>query len=94
MELYSGDRDMAKLKGQRHRVSVETITGDKKIEKSFVLPMDADMLLLSIPKLLAGQEPYIELFVPRDQPRPADEEVGNNNAFTSPDAAPAAPSVP
>jgi hypothetical protein len=93
LELYSGDRDMAKLKGQRHRVSVETITGEKKLERTFVLPMDADMLLLSVPRLLAGTEPFIETFVPRDQPRPADEEVGNNNAFTSPDA-PTAPLVP
>jgi len=84
MELYAGDRDMAKLKGQRHRVSVETITGEKKLEKSFVLPIDGDMLLLSVPKLMAGQENFLEPFVPRDQPRPADEQVGDNNVFTSP----------
>lgn len=90
LELYKGDRDMALLKGQRHRVSVESLTGEKLLEKSFRLPMDADMLLLSVPKLVAGQEPYIEVFVARDQPRAADEQVGNTNAFTSPDA-PAAP---
>jgi hypothetical protein len=96
MELYKGDRDMAKLKGQRHRVSVETLTGEKKIEKTFVLPLDADMLLLSVPKLVEGTEPFIEIFVPKDQPAPANEQVGDNNAFTSPggDAAPAAPAAP
>jgi hypothetical protein len=100
LELYKGDRDMALLKGQRHRVSVEFLSGGEKIEKSFRLPMDVDMLLLSVPKLVAGQDAYIETFVLRDQPRPADEQVGNTNAFTSPDApvapdaAPPAPPAP
>jgi hypothetical protein len=84
VELYAGDRDMAQLKGQRHRVSVEDFSGGNKIEKSFKLPLHTDMLLISIPKLVAGIEPFIEPFVLRDQPRPAGEEVGNTNAFTSP----------
>jgi hypothetical protein len=95
MELYSGDRDIAKLKGQRHRVSVETVTGEKKLEKTFLLPLDGDMLLLSVPRLLAGDEGFIEPFVPRDQPRPADEQVGDNNAFTAPGGVePPAPPAP
>jgi hypothetical protein len=93
LELYAGDRDMVQLKGQRHRITVEGISGGEKVEASFRLPIDADMLLLSVPKLVGRQEPYIEVFVPRDQPRPADEEVGANNAFTSPDA-PAEPTAP
>jgi hypothetical protein len=93
LELYAGDRDMVLLKGQRHRVSVEPISGGDKVERVFSLPIDTDMLLLSVPKLVGGQEPYIETFVQRDQPRPADEPVGDNNAFTSPDAV-AAPVAP
>jgi hypothetical protein len=86
LELYSGDRDIALLKGQRHSISVELITGERVVDKRrFALPIDTDMLLLSVPKLVAGQEPFIEPFVQRDQPRPAGEEVGNTNAFTSPD---------
>jgi len=85
LELYAGDRDMVLVKGQRHRVSVELVTGERKIDKmSFTLPIDTDVLLLSVPKLAAGQENYIEPFVQRDQPRPADEQVGDSNAFTSP----------
>jgi hypothetical protein len=86
LELYKGDRDMVKLKGQRHRVSIEPIMGGDKVEASIELPIDSDMLLLSVPKLAGKQGSFIEPFVPRDQPRPADEEVGNTNAFTSPDA--------
>ncbi|MCX7024495.1 MAG: hypothetical protein NT080_07735 [Spirochaetes bacterium] len=86
LELYSGDRDATQLKGQRHRVIVELISDGKKIEKSIHLPLDTDMLLLSVPKLVAGIEPFVEVFVLRDQPRPAGEEVGNTNAFTSPDS--------
>jgi hypothetical protein len=87
LELYAGDRDMVQLKGQRHRIDVELITGEKKIDgKRFSLPLDTDMLILSVPKLVAGQGSYIETFVPRDQPRPVDDQVGNTNAFTSPDS--------
>jgi hypothetical protein len=75
LELYKADRDLVLLKGQRHRVVVESISGGDKIEKSFRLPMDADMLLLSVPKLVAGVEPFIEVFVLRDAfPSPGGEE--------------------
>jgi hypothetical protein len=88
LELYKGDRDMVKLKGQRHRVKIEPIAGGDKIEVEVRLPIDSDMLLLSVPKLAGKQAGFIEPFVPRDQPRPADEQVGDQNAFTSPDAVP------
>ena len=84
LELYKGDRGLAVVKGQRHRMTVESISGGNKIEKRFRVPMDTDMLLLSVPKLAAGQDDYIEPFVQRDQPRPADEKAGDSNAFTSP----------
>jgi hypothetical protein len=92
LEMYAGDRDMAKVKGQSHRVSVEAVAGGKKIERAIRLPMDDDMVLLSVPKLVAGVEPFIERFTPLDAaPPPAGEAVGNVNAFTAPDAAPAVP---
>lgn len=95
LELYAGDRDMVKVKGQRHRVSIEPVTGGDKIEAALDVPMGEDMLLLSVPKLANRQPGFLERFVQRDEPRPADEQVGNTNAFTSPDAAPdAAQAVP
>lgn len=86
LELYAGDRDMVRLKGQRHRVSVESFDGGDRKETSMRLPMDADMLLLSVPRLAAGEEVFLEPFAPRDQSPPSDEPVGNTNAFTSPEA--------
>jgi len=95
LELYKGDRDMVKVKGQKHRVTVESVAGGEKKEVALRLPMDQDMLLLSVPMLAAGREDCIEPFVTSEQPREADEPVGNVNAFTSPDAEPdAAPMVP
>ncbi len=86
LEQYPGDRDIVLLKGQRHRVRIQLPSGEPPIEMSLALPLNTDMLLLSIPKLVAKQAGYLEEFVQRDQPRPADEKVGDNNAFTSPDA--------
>jgi hypothetical protein len=86
LELYAGDRDMVKVKGQRHSVVVEAISGGAKIEGKLSLPMDGDMLLFSVPKFAGKQAGFLEPFVQRDQPRPKDEPVGNTNAFTSPDA--------
>jgi hypothetical protein len=84
LELYPGDRDMVKVKGQRHRVSIESVTGGEKKTVELKLPMDGDMLLLSVPKLAAGRDDCLEPFVPRDQPAPKDEPMGNTNEFTSP----------
>jgi hypothetical protein len=84
LELYAGDRDMVKVKGQRHRVSIEAIAGGDKKEITLELPMGEDMLLLSVPKLAAGREDCLEPFVQKDQPAAHNEPVGNTNEFTSP----------
>ncbi len=89
LELYSGDRDKAAVKGQRHKVTVESLDGATKTVKNFTLPFGTEMLILSVPKVLAGIEPFVEVFVPKDIPVPTGESVGNTNSFTSPDAVPA-----
>jgi hypothetical protein len=92
LELYAGDRDIVKVKGQRHKLSIEPVAGGEKTETSLSVPMDEDMLILSVPKFANRQPGFLEPFVQRDEPRPADEQVGNTNAFTSPDAVlPASP---
>jgi hypothetical protein len=90
LELYKGDRDMVKVKGQKLRVTLEPIAGGDKETAELRIPMDVDMLLLSVPMLAAGREDCLEPFVTSEQPREADETVGNVNEFTSPDAAGAA----
>jgi len=107
IDLQGGDRDMAKVRGQGHTVEI-TLQGGQKTQTRIRVPLTEDMLLLSLPKLAAGQQPAVIPFVPKDIAPPADEQVGNSNAFTSPTdpaasgpldapvapAAPGAPAVP
>jgi hypothetical protein len=86
LELYAGDRDRAVVKGQRHSISIDFITAGNRIERQFTLPFGEEMVLLSLPKVVAGKEPYWEHFVPLDVAPPPGESVGNSNEFTSPDA--------
>jgi hypothetical protein len=86
LELYKGDRDMAKVQGQRLKVTLEGLTGGDKKTAELRIPMDQDMLLLSVPMLAAGRDDCLEPFVTSEQPREAEETVGNVNEFTSPDA--------
>ena len=75
VELLPGDRDMFKIKGQRHKVILEILGQEGKIVKTIKLPLKSDMVLLSLPKLAAGVEPYLEPFSPRDMaPPPQDTE--------------------
>lgn len=61
-EYYPGDRDKALVKGQRHRIKIELFDDEKIIEREFRVPFGQDMVLLSVPKLVAGIEPFIEPF--------------------------------
>ncbi len=88
LELYKGDRDMVKVQGQKLRVAIEPLGSGEKREAVLRIPMDEDMLLLSIPMLAAGREDCLEPFVTADQPRDPDESIGNVNEFISPDAPP------
>ena len=93
-DLQAGDRDMAKVRGQKHLVEI-TING-QKYQTRVTLPLGEDTLLLSVPRLVAGK-PAIETFVPKDAPPAADDNAGNSNAFTSPTdpaAVPGAPGAP
>lgn len=84
LELYSGDRDKFDVKGQRHRVRAETIDGSVKVDKVFSVPVGGEMYILSIPKLLAGEDPYIEPFTVLEVATPQ-EDSGEREAFTSPE---------
>jgi len=91
LELYAGDRDMVLLKGQSHSITVEGIMDEVKASASFKLPMGEDMLILSVPKLLAGIEPYIEPFAARDVSPPSADEIGSGGeSYSSPEAPPEA----
>lgn len=94
LELYAGDRDMQKVKGQRHTVKVEIINDGAITERTIELPLMSDMMLLSVPKMVTGIEPILETFVPLNVAPSSDESVGNTNSFTSPDAATGADEIP
>lgn len=84
MDFSAGDRDVAKVKGQSHRVEI-TVKDSQMVQHRITLPLQEETLLLSIPKLLAGQ-PAVITFVPLDVAPPAEQTTGNSNAFTSPGA--------
>jgi len=98
IDLSSGDRDMAKVRGQNHRVEI-TIQGQKSATR-ITVPLKEDVVLLSLPKLLAGQ-PAVSKFVPKVE-APSQDQSGNSNAFTAPTSAapsgasdaPVAPTAP
>lgn len=90
-ELYPGDRIMEAVKGQTHTIAIEDISGGNRIERKITLPLTKDTLLVSIPKLIAGINPAIEVFVPLNTAPANEAEEESKNEFTSPDAAPPEP---
>jgi hypothetical protein len=74
LEFFRGDRDRFSLRGSDHRIRVEFSDGTPPFEGSFTLPLRDDMYLLSIPKMIRGLEPFIEVFHTAAEPRPPAEE--------------------
>lgn len=72
-EYYPGDRDKALVKGQKHRIQIETFADGKIEEREFRLAFGQDIVLLSVPKLLAGIEPYIETFTMQEEHAPSSD---------------------
>lgn len=77
-EYYAGDRDKAIVKGQKHKVLVEIFEGGKKVEKEITIPFGQSMVLLSIPKLVNGVEPYMEPFTIQEEAPAESEQAGAN----------------
>ncbi|MCE1195032.1 hypothetical protein LWX53_00840 [bacterium] len=98
-EYYPGDRDKALVTGQRHKIKVEIFSESKVVEQSFSVPFGQDMVILSVPKLVAGIAPYLEPFVPQTESAAPSDAAGaaQPQAFggdaAAPEAAPAAPTL-
>jgi hypothetical protein len=75
VEYFRGDRDRLTLTGSKHRVLVEFSDGSPPFEGDFTLPIKDDMYLLSVPKMVNGVEPFVEVF--HIAPDPFDEEENN-----------------
>lgn len=82
-EYYPGDRDKASVKGQVHRVVVELDDGTK-VEKTIRVPLSEDMVLVSVPLLIADADGAVVPFVPLDAAPPPSDDIGNTNEFTAP----------
>jgi hypothetical protein len=73
--FFRGDRDRFTVTGSKHRIRVEFSGGETPFEGEFVLPLKDDMYLLSVPKMLAGTEPFVEVFRTAPEPRQTEEEL-------------------
>ncbi|MDR0761149.1 MAG: hypothetical protein LBF74_13745 [Treponema sp.] len=62
LEFFRGDRDRFQVAGSKHRISVEFSDGTPPFEGTFTLPIKDDMYILSIPKMISGIEPFVEVF--------------------------------
>ena len=60
VEFYRGDRDKFTVKAQRHTINIEFFDGSEPVTFKVKVPVSQDYVLLSIPKYLAGIEPYME----------------------------------
>ena len=67
VELFRGDRDVVDVGGGRSRIRVEYSDGTPPFETSFRLPLKPDMVILSIPKMINGIEPFFEDYHSRQQ---------------------------
>jgi hypothetical protein len=101
LELYGGDRDKAVIRGQSFRVRAEVIDDGTVVEKRLRVPLSQNMVLLSIPALVAGAEPVLVPFVPvevsvstDDEEAITSEELSAEPPEVSPDALPDANAPP
>jgi hypothetical protein len=75
IEFFRGDRDRVTVTGSKHRISIAFSDGTPPFEGTFILPIKNDMYMLSVPKLIAGIEPAVEIFHTAPEPRTPDKEL-------------------
>ncbi len=83
---FGVDRDMVKLIGQSHTLKIEGLPDGKTVVRQIRLPVGAEMLLVSVPRLMAGLKPDVEVFVPKIVTTSG--QSLESNAFTSPGGTP------
>ncbi|MCP5452381.1 MAG: hypothetical protein H7A27_00205 [Spirochaetaceae bacterium] len=67
IELYARDRDMIKVRGQGHKIRIETNEGAERLEASFRLAFGEDMFLVSVPAMAKGDDGFCEVFKTADE---------------------------
>ena len=74
VEFFRNDRDIFKVGGGKHKITIEFSDGTPVFTTTFSLPLKGDMFLLSIPKMVNGIEPYFEIYVNNEIQSRKDEE--------------------
>jgi hypothetical protein len=74
LEFLRGDRDRLTLGGTSHRIQVTFSNGAPAFEGTFRLPLRDDTYILSIPRLIQGIDPAVEVFRSVPESRTPDEE--------------------
>ncbi|MDR2303313.1 MAG: hypothetical protein LBE10_01815 [Treponema sp.] len=74
LSFFRGDRDRFSVRGSNHRIKIEFGNGKPVFEGYFTLPLKDDMYILSIPKMINGIEPYVEVFHTAPEPRQGEED--------------------
>jgi hypothetical protein len=79
LKLFEGDRGRLTVTGSKHRIRVEFPGGKAPFEGAFTLPLYNDMYLLSVPRMVGGVEPFVEVFhtvyEPRNEEEAPEEEL-------------------
>ncbi|MDR1211206.1 MAG: hypothetical protein LBK40_03130 [Spirochaetaceae bacterium] len=74
LEFFRGDRDRFTVTGSNHRIRISFSDGTPDFNGTFVLPIRDDMYILSVPKMISGIEPFVEVFHSAPEPRNPDED--------------------
>ena len=80
LEFFRGDREIYEVGGGRHSIRIEFSDGTPPFENSFTLPLGPDMFLLSIPRMINGIEPYIEVFRSQPERRNVDDDEADSGS--------------
>jgi hypothetical protein len=91
VELTSGVRDLVLLRGQKHTYEVDWLNGQPPQRGEFSIPFSQEYILISLPKLKAGRDDWIEPFFPFAQAAVANDPDAARTIQRSDPAVPVAP---
>ena len=60
--FFRGDRDRFTVRGPKHRIRIDFTGGTDAVEAEFRLAVRDDTWLLSLPRLLGGEESFVGVF--------------------------------
>ncbi len=91
VELTAGVRDLVLLMGQSHTYEVDWLNGQPPQQGEFSIPFSQEYILISIPRLKAGRDDWIEPFFPFEQAAVTNDPDAARTIQRSDAAIPAAP---